>query len=67
MGGWTRYALQNNYSKDSVQGSIAGIKSAIKVYKTGLLKKDKEMDKLIALDEKGELETWVNNAFAKKK
>ena len=41
MGGWTKYSLQNNYSSDPVLGSTAGIKSAIKVYKTGLLKKDK--------------------------
>ena len=65
MGGWTRYALQNNYSKDNVQGSIAGIRSAIKVYKTGLLKKDKEMQKLVELDEKGGLEEYVRKKLAK--
>lgn len=65
MGGWTRYSLQNGYSKDAVQGSIAGIKSAIKVYKTGLLKKDKEMQKLVDMDEKGELEAWVKTKLKK--
>ncbi|MEJ8840890.1 hypothetical protein WG954_00750 [Lacibacter sp. H375] len=65
MGGWTRYSLQNGYSKDAVQGSIAGIKSAIKVYKTGLLKKDKEMQKMVDMDEKGELEAWVKTKLKK--
>lgn len=65
MGGWARYSLQNNYSKDVVQGSIAGVKSAIKVYKTGLLNKDKGMEKLIDLDDKGELEDWVKKKLNK--
>lgn len=65
MGGWIRYSLENNYSKDAVQGTLAGIKSAIKVYKTGLLKKNKEMEKLIETDEKGELENWVRKKLGK--
>lgn len=66
LAGWTRYALQNNYSKDAVPGSIAGIRCAAKVYKAGGLKTDKEMQKLIELDEKGELEKWVLEKLAKK-
>ena len=66
MGGWTRYCLQNNYSTDMINGSLAGIKSAIKVYKNLSLKKDKEMDKLIELDDKGELENWVKSKLEKK-
>ena len=66
MGGWTRYSLQNNYSSDNVQGSLAGIKSAIKVYKNLSLKKDKEMEKLIELEGKGELEAWVKDKMSKK-
>jgi hypothetical protein len=66
MAGWTRYCLQNNYSKDITQGSLAGIKSAIKIYKAGGLKKDKEMQKLVDLDDKGELEKWVSDQLAKK-
>lgn len=66
MGGWTKYALANAYSKDNVKGSVAGIKSAIKVYKMkNGLKNDKEMEKLITLDEKGELENWVKEQFSK--
>jgi hypothetical protein len=66
MAGWTRYCLTNNYSKDITQGCLAGIKSAIKVFKSGDLKKDKEMQKLVDLDEKGELEIWVSEQLAKK-
>ena len=67
MGGWTKYCLENNYSKDNLKGNLAGIRSAIKVYKLGVgLKKDKEMQKLIDLEDKGELEKWVNDQLAKK-
>lgn len=59
MGGWTKYSLQNNYSTDKIQGSLAGLKSAIKVYKNLSLKKDKEMEKLVKINDKGELENWV--------
>jgi hypothetical protein len=66
MAGWTRYALQNNYSKEELPGALAGLKSAIKVYKMGQLKKDKEMEKLVGLDEKGELEEWVKGKLSKR-
>jgi len=67
MAGWTRYCLQNNYSKDPVQCNLAGIKTAMIVYKKGIaIKKDKEMEKLIALDNKGELEQWIKETLPKK-
>ncbi|HTB27094.1 MAG TPA: hypothetical protein VK711_17105, partial [Puia sp.] len=51
MGGWTKYSLQNNYSKDAVKCNVAGIKSSIKVYQMGNgLKKDKEMEKIIEIN-----------------
>lgn len=65
MGGWTKYCLLNNYSKDKVQCSIEGIKSVIRVYKSQTLKKDKEIEKYIALEEKGELENWVKSTLNK--
>ena len=67
MGGWTKYALQNSYSEDAVKCNLAGIKSAIKVYQMGNgMKKDKEMEKLIEMDSKNELESWVTSQLAKK-
>lgn len=66
MGGWTKYCLQNNYSRDDVQCNLAALHSTIKVYKKGLgLKKNKEMEKLIALDVKGQLEQWVKDNLKK--
>lgn len=59
MAGWTKYTLQNNYSKDVVLGNLAGIRSAIKVYQLGGVKKDKNLLKLVELDANGELENWV--------
>ena len=66
MGGWTKFCLQNNYSTDNVKGSFAGIKSIIKVYKNLSLKKDKEVEKLIVMDDKGELENWVKSKMKEK-
>ncbi len=60
LGGWTKYSLENAYSKDIAKGSLAGIQAAIRMYKKGNgLKKDKSMEKLIKLDDKKELEQWV--------
>ena len=66
MSGWTKYALENNYSKDVVQGSLAGIRSAINIYNKGGLKKDKRMQKLVDLDANGGLEEWVSDQLSKK-
>lgn len=67
MAGWTKYSLQNSYSKDIEKGSLAGIKSLLKVYNSGIgIKKDKEIEKLAELDSKNELETWVAAQLSKK-
>lgn len=65
MGGWGRYALENNYSEDELQGNLAGLRSMIKIYKTGKLKQDEAMQKLVELEEKGELEEWVEEQIKK--
>lgn len=67
MGGWTRYCLENDYSKDELQGNLAGIRSMIKVYKAGGLKKDKKMQELVDLDASGKLEEWVKTKINTKK
>lgn len=67
MGGYTKYSLENNHSDDEEKGSIAGLHSAIKVYKKGNgIKKDEAMEKLVKLEAKGELEKWVKGQLAKK-
>jgi hypothetical protein len=66
MGGWTKYSLQNGYSKDLVQCNLAGIKSAVKLYQLGNgIKRDKEMEKLIDMDTKNSLEGWVRSQLEK--
>jgi hypothetical protein len=67
MAGWTKYVLENNYSTDETKGNIAGVRCAMRIYKKGVgLKKDKAMDKLVELEDKGELEKWVTDQLAKK-
>ena len=67
MGGWTRYVLQNGYSRDRVQGIVAGLRSAIKAYKMGNgFRKDREMEKLIKLEEGNGLEDWVKEQLGQK-
>jgi hypothetical protein len=63
MGGWTKYVLENDYSKNDYAGSLAGINSVLKVYETGLLKKDKKIEELIEMKKNGELESWLKSAI----
>lgn len=67
MGGWTKYSLQHGYSKDTVKCTVAGIKSAIKVYQMGNgLVKDGEMEKIISIDAINQLEAWVRSQMGVK-
>lgn len=67
MGGWAKYSLQNNYSNDAVQCNLAGLKSVIKVYQMGIgIKKDKDIDKLVDLNSKNELESWIRSQLQQK-
>lgn len=62
MGGYTKYVLENAYSKDIVQCNLAGMKSLVEYYKTGNgTKKDKEIDKLVIIAQNGNLEKWVKD------
>lgn len=65
LGGWGRYALENGYSKDELQGNLAGLRSMIKIYKTGKLKSDEAMQELVDLDEAGDLEEWLKEKIKK--
>jgi hypothetical protein len=60
MGGWTAYELNNPEEKNKILGCVAGLESAIRVYKKGIgVRSDKEIEKLIKLEERGQLEKWV--------
>ena len=59
MGAWTKYAIESGDYKDSIKANLAAIKSVLKVYKANKsMTKDKEVEKLIGLEKKGELEKW---------
>lgn len=60
MAAYARYALENNYSKDAVQGNMAGIRSIIKLYNLGgNVKKNKTLQKAMEAEKEGKLEEWV--------
>ncbi len=65
MGGYARLAFESEKGKqDQTQCVTAALKSIIKYYKANMgngLKKDKNVLKLIAADEKGELEKWIKD------
>ena len=66
MGGWTRYALQNPDSVNSLNGNMAGLESIIKVYQQGQgVSRDKKVEKIIKLQEEGELADWVKDQIKK--
>lgn len=60
IAGWTKYSLENNHSKDLVQSQLAAYTSIIEVYKKGVaIERNKKMEKLIKIYDKGELEAWI--------
>jgi len=62
MAGWARYSLENNYSTDQQKGYYEGFKSVINVYKKGIgIKRNTDLDKLIKIYDKGELENWIKD------
>jgi len=66
MGGWTKYTLENNDDTDELKGSLAGMKSIIKVYKAGKgIKEDDNVSKLIKMEEDGKLESWIKDEIEK--
>ena len=67
MMGWTKYALENDYSEDIVQGNKAGVETVVNFYKNnrGFLKKDKEIEKYEKLMAKGKLEDDIKKKLGK--
>lgn len=64
LGGYSKYCLQNNYSKDELKCNTAGMKAVINCYNLGGdLKKDKTLLKIIDQDKEGKLEDWVKDAM----
>lgn len=60
MGGWVRHSLTDRGDTSAVTGTIAGLKSVIKVYKANKsFKRDDQIDRLVVLNDKEMLEKWV--------
>ncbi|MFM7023295.1 MAG: hypothetical protein ACKOXB_09970 [Flavobacteriales bacterium] len=62
--GWAKFVLEHpEQADDKLQTNMAGMLSIIKVYKMSKdngLKKDKAMETVIKMWEKGELQAWVD-------
>ena len=64
IGGYTRYCLENNNSKDDLKANVAGIRSAINCYKLGgQVTTDDALEKVIDADKEGKLEDWVRGVM----
>lgn len=65
MSGWTTYSLENNYSKNKVDGAVAGAENAIEFYLNNKseLGKNSDMEKLIKQQKKGKLPEYIESKF----
>jgi len=62
-----RNCLENNYSKDSLQATVAGIKSVITCYYLqGEYKKNKLFIQAVEANKDGKLEDWVKSSVTEK-
>lgn len=60
--GWARMLIKSpDRVDDPLSGNLAGLISAMNLYKLGGVKKDKEMENLIKLVKKNQLSTWVSD------
>ncbi|SHF88837.1 hypothetical protein [Dysgonomonas macrotermitis] len=66
MIGWTKYFLENNYSQNEIQLSIAGIKNVVNFYnrnKKIYLEKNKAVEAYVKLEKAGKLEEYISSAL----
>jgi hypothetical protein len=65
MSGWTKYSLENDYSKNKIDCALAGAEYAIKFYEKNKfeLGKNADMDKLIKLKNKRKLKKYIESKF----
>ncbi|UOQ74460.1 hypothetical protein [Hymenobacter cellulosilyticus] len=59
MAGWSRYQLQHPDEKDAVVLNTEGLKTVLKGYQAGGFKRNKQLETLVPLQEKGTLSDWV--------
>lgn len=63
LGGWTKYALENDAYDDAYQGSLAGLNAVVAYYSAykDKLGKDKNIEKYVKMKSKGKLEAFVKS------
>jgi hypothetical protein len=63
MGGWAKYAIENNDYTSKRNGNIAGIEAVIEFYNKNkeLIGKNKNVEKYVKLKENGELEKFIQS------
>jgi len=67
MMGWTQYAIENNYSDDTIQCSVAGITNAVSFYSKNKknFKENKELEKYKNMIDGGTLTRHVADILTK--
>ncbi len=65
MSGWTKYSLENEYSKDKVACAVAGAENAITFYEKNIseLGRNADMEKLKKQKKKGKLKKYIESKF----
>lgn len=65
MAGWTKYSLENNYAKDQVACTLAGIVYTIDFYEKNRkhLAKNNRIQQFIKMQKKGKLESYIQSKF----
>ncbi len=67
MGSWSKYCIENNDYENSTEACYSATKDVITFYTKNkkALGKNKEIEKLIALEDKGELKTYLKDNLSK--
>lgn len=62
MCGWTKYSLENKDYNNKIKGNQKGVEAVIEFYTKNKenLKKDKNVEKYIKLNQKGKLEDYIS-------
>ena len=65
LSGWTKFSLQNDYSKNKVECAIAGAENVIEFYNRNEseLGKNSDIKKLIKSQKKGKLKKYIESKF----
>jgi hypothetical protein len=61
MGGWAKYAIESGDLENKLEGSYHGLLAVVTMYENnrGVIRSDKEIEKLVKLHKKGKLRGFV--------